>query len=42
MLLGHGDTLGTGSGHKPRIAFLQATKPCLGLLYGIQKEPYRI
>jgi hypothetical protein len=26
MLLGHGDTLGTGSGHKPGMAFLQATK----------------
>jgi hypothetical protein len=42
MLLGHGDTLGTGSGHKPGMAFLQATKLCLGLLYGIQKEPYWI
>jgi hypothetical protein len=26
MLLGHGNTLGTGSGHKPGMAFLQATK----------------
>jgi hypothetical protein len=26
LLLGHGDKLGTGSGHKPGMAFLQATK----------------